>query len=64
MSQHLSETPIDDVLSVVERLTASHQSSFTIEVDGEKETVTLKHEPLLKQLRGAVISTIGARPGG
>lgn len=64
MSQHLSETPIDDVLSVVDRLTASHQSSFTIEVDGEKETVTLHHEPLLKQLRGAVISTIGARPGG
>ena len=64
MSQHLSETPIDDVLLVVDRLTANHSSSFTVETDGEEKTMTVTHEPLLKQLRGAVISSIGARPGG
>ena len=64
MSQPLSENPIDDVLSVVDRLTAHHQSSFTIDNDGESKTVTVTHEPLLQQLRGAVISSIGARPGG
>ena len=64
MSQHLSETPIDDVLLVVEKLTASHTSSFTVEVDGETKRMTVTHDPLLQQLRAAVISSMGARPVG
>ena len=64
MSQPLSDSPIDEVLTLVDRLSAPHQSSFTVEVDNDTRRVTVDHEPLLQQLRQAVISSIGARPGG
>lgn len=64
MSLHLSENPIDDVLTLVDQLTTEHETSFTVEADGETKRMTVKHDPLLRQLREAVISSIGARPGG
>lgn len=64
MSRPLSDSPIDEVLTLVDRLSAPHQSSFTIEIDDDIRRVTVDHEPLLKQLRDAVISSVGARPGG
>ena len=64
MSQHLSKSPIDDVLTLVDQLTTRHNISFTVEVGGETRRMTVTHEPLLQQLRAAVISSIGAHPGG
>ena len=63
MSQPHSETPIDDILSLVDRLTLRHESSFTVDVDGTERRMKTMHDPLLTQLRGAVLSSTGAHPG-
>jgi hypothetical protein len=58
------ENPIDDLLTMVYKLTISHRSSFTVEVPGGDFTLTTNHDPLLRQLREAVRSTTGAHAVG
>jgi len=62
MSPHRSNISLNDLLAVVDRLTTEHLSTFTVEIDNETVTKTVRHEPLLQQLRNSVLSSIGARP--
>jgi len=61
---HLSNEFLDDLLALVDRLTMPHRSTVSVETeDGGETKVTLKHEPLLDQLRAAVWSEKRNRPG-
>jgi hypothetical protein len=59
---HLSnpDTVTDDLLTMVDKLTMPHQSSFTV----DELTMIVTHDPLLHQLRAAVRSTTGAHAVG
>lgn len=56
---------LDDLLGLVDRLTMRHQSVFeSTDEDGSFHKVTVMHDSLLEQLRGAVRSSQGPRPDG
>ena len=60
----LSNEFLDDLLALVDRLTMQHRSTVGIETeDGGEAKVTIKHDPLLDQLRAAVWSEKRNRPG-
>ena len=61
---HPFEAPVDNILSMVDRLTLPYKSSFTVEASTGPQTVTTTHPPLLKQLREAVRSTTGSHAVG
>lgn len=61
---HLSNDTLGDILAVVDRLTLPHKSAVLMETDDGKEFKQwVEHEALLVQLRLAVRSSTGARPG-
>ena len=60
----LSNEFLDDLLALVDRLTMQHRSTVGVETeDGGEAKVTIKHDPLLDQLRAAVWSEKRNRPG-
>jgi hypothetical protein len=65
MNPRHSNEVLNDILSVVDRLTLHHRTSVLMEHDdGTEYKVFLEHDPLLKQLREAVRSSTGPRPDG
>jgi len=60
----LSKELLDELLGLVDRLTMQHRSTVSVETeDGGEAKVTIKHEPLLDQLRAAIWSEKRNRPG-
>ena len=56
---------LDDLLSLVDRLTMRHQSVYeNTDEDGHQHRITVMHDGLLEQLRQAVRSSQGPRPDG
>jgi hypothetical protein len=57
--------PLGDLLELVDRLTLTHRSTVIVEADdGTESTVTIEHDPLIRQLRGLVSSSTGSTVAG